>query len=191
MTPFRERGCFYCEYCKSFHFPEETPDGLRLLGKAQEGINCPVCDLPLLVASFSDRYHGFVCEQCKGMLLDRDTFVEMLAGRRAWATDEPRPGRALDRAELDRQVRCPLCGELMETHPYYGPGTFVIDSCVSCAALWLDFGEFEQAVSAPGRDRGSAYRREADEQGVELSGSDDELVDIEVDLSRLLARLFF
>ncbi len=42
----------------------------------------------------------------------------------------------------------------MDTHPYYGPGNVVIDSCESCQAVWLDFGELRQIVNAPGQDRG-------------------------------------
>jgi hypothetical protein len=42
----------------------------------------------------------------------------------------------------------------METHPYYGPGNVVIDSCLQCELIWLDFGELRQIVAAPGRDRG-------------------------------------
>jgi len=43
----------------------------------------------------------------------------------------------------------------MATHPYYGPGNVVIDSCGQCELIWLDFGELEQIVAAPGKDRGS------------------------------------
>jgi hypothetical protein len=43
----------------------------------------------------------------------------------------------------------------MATHPYYGPGNVVIDSCESCDLLWLDFGELKQIVDAPGKDRGT------------------------------------
>jgi hypothetical protein len=43
----------------------------------------------------------------------------------------------------------------MATHPYYGPGNVVIDSCASCELVWLDFGELEQIVKAPGKDRGT------------------------------------
>jgi Zn-finger nucleic acid-binding protein len=43
----------------------------------------------------------------------------------------------------------------LETHPYYGPGNVVIDSCAACDVIWLDFGELKQIVDAPGRDRGS------------------------------------
>ena len=43
----------------------------------------------------------------------------------------------------------------MTTHPYYGPGNVVIDSCEPCDLVWLDFGELKQIVDAPGKDRGT------------------------------------
>jgi Zn-finger nucleic acid-binding protein len=42
----------------------------------------------------------------------------------------------------------------METHPYYGPGNVIIDSCSRCELIWLDFGELKQIADAPGPDRG-------------------------------------
>ena len=42
----------------------------------------------------------------------------------------------------------------METHPYYGPGNVIIDSCTGCDLVWLDFGELAQIADAPGKDRG-------------------------------------
>ena len=46
----------------------------------------------------------------------------------------------------------------MTTHPYYGPGNVVMESCDSCNLVWLDHGELQQIVDAPGRDRGSRDR---------------------------------
>jgi hypothetical protein len=43
----------------------------------------------------------------------------------------------------------------MATHPYYGPGNVIIDTCEPCEVVWLDFGELKQIVAAPGKDRGS------------------------------------
>jgi Zn-finger nucleic acid-binding protein len=51
----------------------------------------------------------------------------------------------------------------MATHPYYGPGNVVIDTCTACDLVWLDFGELAQIVDAPGRDRGR--------RGIEGAGS--------------------
>jgi Zn-finger nucleic acid-binding protein len=44
----------------------------------------------------------------------------------------------------------------MSTHPYYGPGTIVIDNCDRCKVVWLDYGELARVVNAPGGDRGAA-----------------------------------
>jgi Zn-finger nucleic acid-binding protein len=39
----------------------------------------------------------------------------------------------------------------MEVHPYYGPGSQVIDSCHRCRLVWIDSGELAAIEKAPGR----------------------------------------
>jgi Zn-finger nucleic acid-binding protein len=39
----------------------------------------------------------------------------------------------------------------MDVHPYYGPGSQVIDSCPHCRLVWLDAGELAAIERAPGR----------------------------------------
>ena len=64
----------------------------------------------------------------------------------------------------------------MNTHPYYGPGNTVIDTprhraacpelcrraagqvCDHCNLIWLNHGELDHIVHAPGRDRGRALQ---------------------------------
>jgi Zn-finger nucleic acid-binding protein len=53
------------------------------------------------------------------------------------------------------------CAADMSTHPYYGPGNVVIDTCDACHVVWLDFGELRQIADAPGGDRGRSVRRRA------------------------------
>jgi hypothetical protein len=36
----------------------------------------------------------------------------------------------------------------METHPYYGPGNIVVDTCSECGYLWLDHGEITRVENA-------------------------------------------
>jgi Zn-finger nucleic acid-binding protein len=55
-------------------------------------------------------------------------------------------------------VACPVCGERMEVHPYYGPGPAVIDSCSRCGLIWLDRGEMTVIETAPGRRGVHGYR---------------------------------
>ena len=43
----------------------------------------------------------------------------------------------------------------MSTHRYLGPGNIIIDTCGTCNLIWLDYGELNKAVNAPGKDRGA------------------------------------
>jgi Zn-finger nucleic acid-binding protein len=104
-----------------------------------------------------DGWEVLSCLRCRGVLLPQQTFRELISARRARAAGPARPPRLLDAAELRRQVGCPACKLTMNTHPYYGPGNIVIDTCADCGLLWLDFGELSRVVDAPGRDRGD-YR---------------------------------
>jgi Zn-finger nucleic acid-binding protein len=76
--------------------------------------------------------------------------------------------------ELRRQLACPLCGRPMLAHPYLGPGNIVIDTCDTCNVIWLDYGELDRAVNAPGRDRGSALLKRQQERARSRSADDDE-----------------
>ncbi len=163
MLLVRDRDYFFCEYCGSFHFPQPSEDGVRLLDESPEQLSCPICNTALHRASLDgDRVSS--CPNCRGLLIPLVVFGENVRRLRARAkgpADKPRP---INRQELDRQINCPSCGQRMGTHPYYGPGNIVIDTCIQCGLLWLDPGELKQVIDAPGRDRGPAAWREQDEQ---------------------------
>jgi Zn-finger nucleic acid-binding protein len=196
MELFATRGYFFCRYCGSFHFPETTgDDGIRILGPSQKSLGCAACEKPLASAMLDESFNVQYCENCRGVLLPRTAFATVVQKRRAWATGQPSPPVALDRAELERQVSCPSCRSAMATHPYYGPGNVVIDSCATCDLVWLDFGELKQIVAAPGRDRGSreqVLRSVADTRaGARADDADDDFSSAtRVDLLDLVSRLF-
>lgn len=158
MTLHRERGYFHCEYCGSFHFPDETVEGIRLLGPAPEKLPCPICRDNLHLALIDDVYHGHQCPTCRGLWLPTSVFRDVVQRRRAAATDPPHPPAPRDPGELKRRLRCPSCGQILDTHPYFGPGNIIIDTCNACHALWLDVRELARVVNAPGSDRGSDHR---------------------------------
>lgn len=87
--------------------------------------------------------------------MDQEPFAKVVVRLRAQASGPPDEPKPVDREACERQVRCPSCRQLMHTHPYAGPGNIVIDVCLDCAVIWLDYGEFRAVIDAPGRDRGT------------------------------------
>ena len=147
---------FVCRHCGSFSFPEPIEvDGIRIVGRTPDSRSCPVCRTLLDQAVIDDRHSVHFCGKCRGMLLPRDTFAGIVIRRRAWAVGpavEPAP---FNRRSLERELKCPLCGQRFLTYPYGGGGAVAIDGCEPCDVVWLDYRELKQIVDAPGRDRGS------------------------------------
>lgn len=155
MELVESRRYFRCRHCGSFHFPDPVEaDGIRVVGEHPGAPPCPVCTTQLAHALLDEHPIDF-CRRCRGVLLPRATFATVVGKRRAWATGPPAEPVPLDRRELHRRLRCPKCGGAFDTYPHLGPGAVVIDNCTRCDLVWLDFGEMQQMVDAPGRDRGT------------------------------------
>lgn len=159
MELFQRRRYYFCRYCGSFHFLD-TPesDGVRILETPQQPRPCPRCSGPLAKAQLDDAHAVECCTTCRGVLLQRPEFAHVVHTRRTWAVGQPVPPSPLNRSDLERVVTCPSCTQRMATHPYYGPGNVVIDSCDRCDVVWLDYGELKQIAEAPGADRGVRKR---------------------------------
>lgn len=158
MELFERRKYYFCRYCGTFHFIEApATDGVQVLEHGGDA-PCPVCSAPLSRALLDDQHPVRYCERCRGVLLPRGVFVDVVTTRRAFATSPPSIPVPLEERELQRRVVCPQCRERMDVHPYYGPGNIVIDTCRQCDVIWLDFGELRQVTEAPGRDRGQGAR---------------------------------
>lgn len=201
MELFASRGYFFCRYCGSFHFPDtKADDGIRIVADTAQAVVCAVCSKPLASAMLDETHPIRYCQHCRGALIARRAFAGVVQKRRSWATGTPAPAVPLNRDELERKVRCPVCTGPMSTHPYYGPGNVVIDSCEPCELVWLDFGELKQIVDAPGKDRGTREmpRPVMGEAlgnsitGARVVGSGPRTGDLtdETDLLTLLARFF-
>ena len=145
------RGHFACDYCATFHFPDapEGDDSMRLLrDAADEG--CPICRQSLQHAVIED-HPALACRSCRGVLIAQPAFAELV--KRYRQRHAPEPDQAptpINPEDLHRVTRCPCCERVMETHPYYGPGAVVIDTCAACGLIWFDHGELgviEQALA--------------------------------------------
>jgi Zn-finger nucleic acid-binding protein len=156
MALVESRRHFQCRHCGTFGFSGPLDaDGIRIVGPAPDAPACPVCGTPMQAAVLDEHHAIHLCGQCRGVLLPRATFATVISARRAWATAPPAEPMPLDRQALGRALSCPSCGARFDTYPHYGPGNVVIDSCTRCDVIWLDFGEMQGLVDAPGRDRGS------------------------------------
>jgi Zn-finger nucleic acid-binding protein len=156
MALAESRRHLRCGHCGSLRFNDAPEaDGIRIVGRTADAPACPVCRLQMDAAVLDDCDPIHFCGGCRGVLLARPVFAATVSRRRAWATGPPASPIPFDRRSLDRKLACPSCGGSLETYPHSGPGNVVIDSCVSCDLIWLDFGEMRQVVDAPGRDRGT------------------------------------
>jgi len=134
-----QRDYFVCDYCGTFHFPRESAEGIRLLGKEAD-VDCPVCHEPLQAAAVEGHLVK-ACPRCKGILARQRAFAIIVDKRRADYRGPKPPPKPIQDDERTRRVQCPSCGRVMDTHPYLGPGAVLVDTCGECALVWLDRGE--------------------------------------------------
>jgi Zn-finger nucleic acid-binding protein len=144
------RGRLQCDYCDaSFPIAATETDRVRVIG-GEVGVDCPQCSRSPLERAEIDQFAAGYCRTCRGLLLSSDDFAGLVRQRRAAGSDGP-PPVPLNPDELERSGRCPECDRTMSTHPYYGPGNAVIDTCDACHVVWLDSGELRSIELAPGR----------------------------------------
>jgi Zn-finger nucleic acid-binding protein len=139
MRPKPGQAYFECEHCQTIRLPEETDEGVKLMGEHLDA-DCPLCKKPLISGQLEGEevYH---CSECKGMLVPGVRFQHIVRALRARHRGEKLPFRPLDRRALKRQLDCPVCERPMEAHAYLGPGAVALDSCHACSLIWLDHGE--------------------------------------------------
>ena len=149
------RGFYHCGHCGTNAFPNTVErDGVRVVGPGDTPRSCSQCDAPL-VRAMLDEYLVDYCEKCRGLLVPRRFFAEIVRRRRAWAEGPPVTPIPPDGKEMRRKITCPKCQAQMTTDWYYGPGNIILDRCNACDLVWLDYGELKQVVDAPGVDRGT------------------------------------
>jgi len=112
---------------------------------------CPVCEEQNLGVGTISGFQVCYCHGCRGFVLPQKDFQDLVNVLRAtYPGPEDRPV-PIDQMELHQKRNCPACVQPMETHPYYGPGNAVIDSCRFCGLVWLDQTELVTIQKAPGR----------------------------------------
>lgn len=146
-----QRKYLSCEYCGAFTF---TPDAAAAdepiqISDSDSDFSCPICQ-QLLARAVLVEEEVLTCRTCRGLLADNSAFADVIRRLRAVCETRDERPEPIDPSEYDRVLTCPGCGKRMETHPYYGPGAVVVDTCARCRLIWLDFGELAVIEAAPG-----------------------------------------
>jgi Zn-finger nucleic acid-binding protein len=149
LQPVGNRPYFRCGHCLTFHFPQETEDGVTVVGDPADS-DCPVCDERLTHATIFGHPVGY-CLKCRGFLATNRTFGRVVQLKRANQVPHPQVPLPFAADELRRRVKCPRCRKPMDTHPNHGGGNAVIDTCHRCQLVWLDAGELTVIGSYQGR----------------------------------------
>ena len=190
MVLYRERDYYHCEHCDSYHFPEESIKGLRVLGENPDGIQCPQCRIKLNLATIDNYFRGYNCINCRGLLFNRTHFREVIDIRRSRTKTPPEPVNTFHPVELSRKTDCPICDQQMETFKYLGPGNIVIDTCHKDDLIWLDYGELDKVVNAPGRDRGVPRRKPEKKEPGEVKKTKEKRSPLELLLTDIIGSIF-
>jgi Zn-finger nucleic acid-binding protein len=133
-----DSNSFLCAHC-GYHPPQDSLDGVAVIGEAVGAI-CPLCRAALLSARIEGETVCY-CGQCHGFLAEIDTFGVIVSKRRAHHRPHERRTEPFNPAELKRVLTCPNCRQRMDTHPYFGGGNAVVDTCEDCGLIWLDEGD--------------------------------------------------
>jgi Zn-finger nucleic acid-binding protein len=128
-----------CPGCATPGLPEESVDGVAVVGEPV-GAVCPLCRTPLVSALTAGETICY-CGHCGGFLVPIETFSVIVSKRRALHGPHEKHTEPFDPTALQRVLLCPRCQERMDTHPYYGGGNAVVDTCEDCGLIWLDAGE--------------------------------------------------
>ncbi len=152
LTKIHNQDYHHCPRCNSYRFPTDlasSVDPIVPLGKAVEA-HCASCDGGLSMGTLHGRWAVCYCDNCRGFLIESGSLQVIAHDLRAHYVGEDDVPVAIDPQELSRQRSCPACLGKFDTHPYYGPGNVVIDSCPDCELTWLDHGELATIMRAPG-----------------------------------------
>jgi len=147
------RRYLQCAYCQSLVFPHGSPlttDGITPAA-GELAAECPCCSDSLQTGEL-DGHKTLYCRRCYGILVRNASFGDIVRNRRAARERQQfQQVRPIDTSQYERTLKCPSCNKRMETHPYYGPGNVIIDSCGDCGYVWLDHGELATLERAVGR----------------------------------------
>lgn len=142
----------WCRDCNRYEFPTDLGEGEVPITSdgGSTHFQCPKCEVSLEVGSITDSVQVCFCNNCRGFVTSSQSLGQVIGQMRvAYQGPDDRP-QPIDPQELEILDKCPACRVTMESHPYYGPGNIVLNTCNQCQLAWLDHGELAKIIRAPG-----------------------------------------
>ena len=88
--PLNAKGFYVCAHCGTTAFPETVDrEGIRILAPGDSPRQCSLCKVPFL-RGMVDKWQVDFCDTCRGILIARRDFAELVRSRRAWAQNARR-----------------------------------------------------------------------------------------------------
>jgi Zn-finger nucleic acid-binding protein len=128
----------HCAHC-GWRNSHDSDKGIAMIGEAVGAI-CPVCQGQLLSAQIEEETVA-QCASCGGFMAEMESLQAIVARRRSGHAEGEKCTRPFHAAELERALSCPCCEGRMDTHPYFGGGNVVVNTCERCSLIWLDAGK--------------------------------------------------
>ncbi|NNE00494.1 MAG: zf-TFIIB domain-containing protein [Pirellulaceae bacterium] len=152
MTSVHNQDYFHCQSCNAYRFPTDLANSVEPIAPLGQSVDavCPKCHVSLETGMIFDRWEVCFCNNCRGVLIQSDCVQVVTHELRAAYKGLDDPPRTICQDELNCRRNCPACAKPLDTHAYYGAGNVVIDSCCHCALTWLDHGELNTMIRAPG-----------------------------------------
>ncbi|MEL6106703.1 MAG: hypothetical protein AAFU85_11720 [Planctomycetota bacterium] len=153
LVEIPNRSYFRCRDCGTYVFARTLDDAAEPIVPSGElvGVCCPKCECGLQFAELHQRWRVCFCNNCRGFIIENGSLGVLVHELRSEYEGDDATPIPLNQKELTEQRDCPACHHPMDTHPYHGPGTAVINSCRACRVTWMDHGEIASIIAAPGR----------------------------------------
>jgi len=104
-------------------------------------LKCPRCGGVLVLEK-----HGgkpiLRCNECRGIWIDSSTLSQIVEERKLDFPDGNVNESTIEKGE----IRCPVCGKMMQRVNYSYSTGIIIDRCTDGHGVWLDAGELKKIV---------------------------------------------
>lgn len=155
MKLIEKSNRYLCETCQHSQpavavVPPSSNSSIKSLGETSD-LLCQACDDTPLTLGLIHKTEVCFCSSCHGFAIQRGALADLVEDLRSLYEGPDNAPIPIDQKQLGSRLNCVGCQFPVETVAYNGPGNVVIASCDSCEISWINDGDLDRIVRAPGR----------------------------------------